>query len=83
MTKDEVVQAFTELYQNATQRVKDLEAADEVSKMLDELHGAERLEAISEISRVVGENYEQMSVAACEAFDWNLALLLLGRLPCI
>jgi len=83
MTKDEVVQAFTELYQNAVQRAKDLKGAEEVSKMLDELHGAERLEAISEISRVVGENYKQMSVAAREAFDWNLALLLLGRLPCI
>jgi len=43
MTKDEVVQAFTELYQNAVQRTKDLKAAEEVSKMLDELHGAERL----------------------------------------
>jgi hypothetical protein len=82
MTKDEVVQAFTELYQNTVQREKDLEAADEVCKMLGQLHGAERLEAISEIARVVGEDYEQMSGAAREAFDWNLALLLLGRLPC-
>ena len=78
--KDEVVQAFIELYQNMVQREKDLKAADEVCKMLDQLHGAERLEAISEFARVVGEDYEQMSGFAREAFDWNLALLLLGRL---
>jgi hypothetical protein len=82
MTKDEVVQAFTELYQNAMRREKDLETADEVSKMLGQLHGAERLAAISEIAKVVGADYEQTSIGAREAFDWNLALLLLGRLPC-
>jgi hypothetical protein len=82
MTKDEVVEAFTDLYQNAMQREKDLESADEISKMLDQLDRAERLEAISEISRLVGDDYEQTSGSAREAFDWNLALLLLGRLPC-
>ena len=82
MTKDEVVEAFTDLYQNAMRREKDLETADEISKMLGQLGGAERLEAISEISKVVGDDYEQTSGSAREAFDWNLALLLLGRLPC-
>jgi hypothetical protein len=82
MTKDEVVHAFTELYQNAMRREKDLETADEISKMLGQLGRAERLEAICEISKVVGDDYEQTSIGAREAFDWNLALLLLGRLPC-
>jgi hypothetical protein len=82
MTKDEVVQAFTELYQNAMRREKDLETADEVGRMLDQLDETERLEAIKEIAKVVGEDYEQTSIGAREAFDWNLALLLLGRLPC-
>ena len=81
MTKGEVVQAFTELYQKAVERRKDLEAADEISKMLSQLDETERLEAIREISRIVGNDFEQTSTGAPEAFDWNLALLLLGRLP--
>jgi hypothetical protein len=81
MTKDKIVHAFTELYQNAMRREKDVQTADEISKMLSQLDETERLEAIREISRIVGNDYEQTSIGAREAFDWNLALLLLGRLP--
>lgn len=62
-------------------REKDLETADDISKMIGQLGGADRFEAITEISKVVGDDYDQMSGSAREAFDWNLALLLLGRLP--